>query len=258
MTIPTKKLGLGALSLAPLLAALLAGCTVSSGDDDTVDNTCHTDSGVTCQTPSVGYSCNGTGNPADTDSSIVCGDGITDGGETSFCCGPRTISNECLIDSSITSCGSTSTPYTCTGSSLPTDTDPSLSCGAGVPGSDGSLSYCCTASDTTADCTEDDTLTSCGDVSTGYRCTGDVTPPDVDSTLVCGDGVDGGDGTEAYCCIVFTSTTCSADPDVVGCTGDSYGFSCTSDAAPDDEDPSLNCSDPTPGDDGKSLYCCSQ
>lgn len=258
MTTPTHKLGLGALSLAaPLFAALLAGCTVTTSDAPVV-NHCGADSNVACPSPSGGYSCTGDAHPTDNDSSLVCGDGSESGGITSYCCSSRQAANTCEPDASITSCGDTATPYSCTGSALPTDTDPALTCGGGVSGPNG-IAYCCSAlGPSNGACSVDTTLTSCGNVSTGYRCTAGATPSDTDEKLVCGDGVDGGNGTEAFCCIDFTSTTCAADPDVVGCSGGSYGFSCTSTASPADEDPSLDCSDPIPGNDGKSLYCCSQ
>jgi hypothetical protein len=262
MTPRTQILGLRTLPLAATLAAaLLAGCTVTTHSDDTVTNHCDVDTGVTCPSPSVGYTCTGDAQPTDRNSSLVCGDGELNNGDTSFCCSqPQAqAANSCEPDASITSCGSTAVAYTCTGAATPVSVDPALDCGSGVPGPNSTLSYCCNVtSSTTSSCNVDTTLTSCGDVSTGYRCTGGITPTDTDATLDCGDGVDGGDGTAAFCCIQFSSTTCMADSEVVGCTGGSYGFSCTSTATPDQEDPSLVCSDPIPGTDGKSLYCCSQ
>lgn len=257
MTTRTHLLGRGALPLvAPLLAALFGGCTVTTNNSPTTASHCGQDSGVTCPSPSVGYSCTGSAVPEDTDASILCGDGIETNGVTSYCCNPQ---SACQIDTTIQSCGTTSTPYTCSGSAVPTDTDPSLNCGSAASGPSGTLSYCCNVpAGVTASCDVDTTITSCGDVSTGYLCTGGLTPTDTDSKLVCGDGVSGGDGTEAFCCIDFTSKTCAADPDVVGCAGNSYGFSCTSSASPDQEDSSLTCSDPIVGKDGKTLYCCSQ
>jgi hypothetical protein len=259
MTTRTLKSGLGAMALAaPLFAALLAGCTVTTHDDAVV-NRCDEDSNVTCPSPSFGYSCTGVALPTDHDGSLACGSGIESGGVTTYCCSASQAASTCEPDASITSCGDTATPYSCTGGALPADFDSSLNCGGAASGPNGTLAYCCNVlSGPAGACDVDTTLTSCGDVSTGYRCPGSVTPSDADSKLVCGDGVDGGNGTQAFCCIDFTSTTCAADPDVVGCTHGSYGFSCTSSAAPEDEDPSLDCSDPIPGTDGKSLYCCSQ
>jgi hypothetical protein len=243
--------------VVPLLFALAAGCTVKTGDD-TVSNHCTEDASVSCPSPALGYSCSGDATPTDADASLVCGNGEENAGLTTYCCNPPAPANTCVTDPSIMSCGSTATPYTCSGNVTPATTDPSLTCGPGVSGTGGTLSYCCSVvANTTSDCNVDTTLQSCGDVSTGYRCTNGVLPTDTNARLVCGQGVDGGDGTEAFCCIDFGGTTCGADPDVVGCTGDSYGFSCTSTATPATEDPSLVCSDPIVSG-GKSLYCCSQ
>jgi hypothetical protein len=43
---------------------------------------------------------------------------------------------------------------------------------------------------------------------------------------------------------------------VSGCTGDSYGFSCTSTDTPSDSNSSLNCSTAVNGPNNESLYCC--
>lgn len=259
MTTPNKNGGWGVFSLTPLVAALIAGCTVTTNSDDTA-NHCGLDSTVSCPSPSLGYSCTGVARPTDTDASLNCGGGEAVGSETTYCCSATTVAqNTCSTDPSITSCGAAATPYTCSGNVTPNSLDPSQNCGSGVPGPNGTFSYCCSSTlPISSACTVDTSLTSCGNVSTGYRCTGTVIPTDTDPTLVCGDGVDGGNGDEAYCCIQFTSTTCSPDPDVVGCTDSSYGFSCTSSATPDQEDASLTCSDPLPGQTGKTLYCCSQ
>jgi|HubBroStandDraft_5_1064220.scaffolds.fasta_scaffold151393_2 hypothetical protein len=105
-------------------------------------------------------------------------------------------------------------------------------------------------------CTQDSSVSGCDDPSTGYSCDNGDTPDQEDSSLVCSVGTPSGDLT-LYCCIQFTSSTCSADPSVQGCTGDSFGFSCTGTDTPDEADSSLNCSTPTPGAGGASLYCCS-
>jgi hypothetical protein len=260
MKTPKKAGRPGVFSLAALVAALSAGCTVTTNADDAPANHCGADSSITCPSPSLGYACTGTARPTDTDASLSCSSGVEDGGEVDYCCSaPSVAENTCATDPSITSCGSTATPYTCSGNVTPATLDPSQNCGAGVPGPNGTLSYCCSTTEPIGSaCSVDPTLTSCGNVSTGYRCSAGVIPTDADPTLVCGAGVDAGAGNQAFCCIQFTSTTCSPDPDVEGCTGGSYGFSCTSSATPDQENQSLVCSDPLPGENGKTLYCCSQ
>jgi len=260
MTTPKKNGGRRVFSLAPLVAALIAGCTVTTNGDDTTTNHCAVDSSITCPSPALGYACTGTAVPADTGASLSCGTGVENGGEVDYCCSSPTVAqNTCSTDATITSCGNTATPYTCSGNVTPSTLDPSQNCGSGVPGPNGTLSYCCSSTEAIGSaCGVDPTLTSCGTESTGYRCSAGVIPTDTDPTLVCGDGVDAGGGNEAFCCIQFTSTTCSPDPDVEGCTDNSYGFSCTSSATPDQENQSLVCSDPIPGQNGKTLYCCSQ
>ncbi len=260
MTTPKKNGGFGGLSLVgPFLVALIAGCTVTTNSDTPADH-CGLDSTVTCTSPAAGYSCTGNAHPVDSDASLSCGDGIVNGGFTDYCCSRVTATqNTCSVDPSIVSCGDTATGYTCSGNVAPDSLNSALYCGAGAAGPNGTVSYCCsTTTDISTDCTVDTSLTSCGSVSTGYSCTGGIVPTDTDPSLVCGDGVSGGNGTEAFCCIQFDSTTCSPDPDVVGCTGDSYGFSCTTaGTTPDNEDSSLVCSDPIEQN-GKFLYCCSQ
>jgi hypothetical protein len=43
---------------------------------------------------------------------------------------------------------------------------------------------------------------------------------------------------------------------VQGCTGNSYGFSCSGSAIPSQADTSLTCSAGVPGNGGLTLYCC--
>jgi hypothetical protein len=48
---------------------------------------------------------------------------------------------------------------------------------------------------------------------------------------------------------------CTPDPTVEGCSG-SAGFSCSTNIAPDQADPTLVCSNGVPGGRGLILYCC--
>jgi hypothetical protein len=89
----------------------------------------------------------------------------------------------------------------------------------------------------------------------GYSCSPGDDPENSDSSLVCSDGVDA-DGATLYCCVTYASgSSCAPDDTVQGCTGYSYGFSCTGSDRPDDTDSSLVCSDATPAG-GALLYCC--
>ena len=101
-------------------------------------------------------------------------------------------------------------------------------------------------------CGQDSTV-AC-DRGAGYSCIGNGTPEDTDSSLACSDGVEA-DGATLYCCVTFASSTCMPDDTVVGCTGYSYGFSCTGSDTPDQADSTLDCSQPTQGD-SALLYCC--
>jgi hypothetical protein len=103
-------------------------------------------------------------------------------------------------------------------------------------------------------CQPDSSVAGCDSPSNGFSCDTTDSPEQTDSSLVCSAGTPSG-GLILYCCIQFTSSSCSADPTVQGCTGDSFGFSCTGTDTPDEADPSLNCSSATPAG-GALLYCC--
>jgi hypothetical protein len=107
-----------------------------------------------------------------------------------------------------------------------------------------------------AGCAQDSSVVGCGSPSTGYSCGNGESPDQSDPSLVCSVGTVSGDGLTLYCCIQFTSSSCSADPSVQGCVGDSFGFSCTGTDTPDEADSSLTCSSSTPGANGALLYCC--
>jgi len=124
-----------------------------------------------------------------------------------------------------------------------------------------SLAGCTATAETTpappaaVGCAPDQTVDSCSGGASGFSCGNDESPEQTDSSLVCSDGTPSG-GLVLYCCVQFTSSTCSPDSTVPGCDGSSIGFSCTGSDAPDDADSSLNCSDPTPGNGGELTYCC--
>jgi hypothetical protein len=155
---------------------------------------------------------------------------------------------QCRIDSNVL-CTGNFVGYSCQG-----DRQPSLDCGAGTVEADGETGYCCGVG-ATSQCVVDD-LAGCGDGSTGYSCTNGVLPSATDPSLSCGAGVTGNDGDELYCCIAGTASSCARDMTVAGCTGGSLGYSCTSIDTPTQSNPLLDCSTPTPGVDGSSLYCC--
>lgn len=153
---------------------------------------------------------------------------------------------QCRLDSTL-GCDTNSVGYSCQG-----DLKPAAVCGAGSAELDGETGYCCSVG---ATCGAVDGV-GCTNGSTGYSCTGSVAPGSEDASLSCGSGVSGQNGDVLYCCYSVASSSCSADSSVTGCSGGSYGFSCTSTDTPSQSNASLDCSDPTSGPGGSSLYCC--
>jgi hypothetical protein len=104
-----------------------------------------------------------------------------------------------------------------------------------------------TASTTTSGGCQVDSSVNCSS-GTGWSCSGDSQPEDVNTDLVCST-----DGTGDFCC---ASSSCSYDSSVTGCTGGSVGYSCASGAAaPDSSDSTLVCSIPTSAG-SQDDYCC--
>jgi hypothetical protein len=160
---------------------------------------------------------------------------------------------QCNADAQV-ACTGNLVGYSCQGAALPQQDDPTLSCGTGVSEPNGDTGFCCGVQ-AGSGCAVD-ASTSCTDGSTGYSCAGMETPTDSDPTQSCGAGVSDNNGNSLYCCITTTTSSCAPDSTVAGCSGGSYGFSCTSTDAPSDGNPALTCSDSTAGPDGASLYCC--
>jgi hypothetical protein len=232
--------------------ALASGCTSTS----TTPDSCVVDSTVACSTGTgTGYSCTGVVTPTLPDGTLTCGNPVTEpNGDSGYCCVTAAATDTCTVDSAVVCSSGTGTGYSCTGATTP-EAGGTLSCGTGVAEPNNDTGYCCTTATTTDTCAVDTTVACDG--STGYSCTGTTTPDATNATLDCGAGVSGANGTLAYCCVSLpASSTCAADADVVGCTGGSYGFSCTSTDTPTQADPSLDCSDPTVDNNGHSDYCC--
>jgi hypothetical protein len=100
-----------------------------------------------------------------------------------------------------------------------------------------------------------DSTVTCTGSAQGWSCTGSDTPDQDNQGLDCSTGT-AGSGNTQYCCITFTSSTCSQDSSVAGCESGSYGFSCSGSDTPQQADTSLNCSAGTAGENGATLYCC--
>ena len=228
-------------------------------------NTCSSASTVVnCGGTAIGFSCEGSGRPDHTDSSLVCSQGAPgSGGSTLYCCAPYMASaGTCSQDTSVHGCGASSIGFSCSGSDRPEQVNPSLSCGQGTA-SGGATLYCCDTSATpvTPDSTcAVDTNVVCTSPSTGYSCSGGVLPPEGDSSLTCGQGTAGSGGRMAYCCnhgSAVTPDACMQDAAVAGCAANTVGYSCTGAATPPQGDASLTCSTPTAGSSGTTDYCCS-
>ena len=157
--------------------------------------------------------------------------------------------DECRVDSGVQCTTANTVGYSCDGA-----LQPSLNCGAGITEPDGETGYCCTAQ-TTESCVVDNAA-GCTDGSTGYSCTGAVAPNSSDPSLSCGSGVTQPDGEVLYCCVGLTSTSCVADASVAGCTGGSYGYSCSGSDTPTQGNQNLDCSAPATTGNGSLLYCC--
>ncbi len=233
-----------------------APLTDANGNDDyccgvTTGNSCTADSAVDCTASgTTGYSCN-TGDVPPT-SAGTCSDVTPTANGDTYCCGTTTTGPTCSPDSTVAGCTGSSSGFSCTGTDRPDDTA-SLICSEGVAGSGDTL-YCCSDLTTPSTCMPDDTVTGCAGNSYGFSCTGSDAPDMTDTSIICSDGIATGSDT-IYCCVDNTDASCAED-DTLNCTTPgSFGFSCTSSAAP--TDPTLTCSAGTPDTDGTSTdFCC--
>jgi hypothetical protein len=108
---------------------------------------CMADPTVTgCTGSAYGFSCTGSAPPNANDPSLSCSGGVAGTGDTSYCCADANLPATCTPDPTVTGCTGGAYGFTCTDTSLPSENDPSLSCSAGVAGSDGGTSYCCITS----------------------------------------------------------------------------------------------------------------
>ena len=241
--------------------ALVVGCTVNSTTNS--GSACNTTSNVTCEGAATGYTCTGSSTPADNDSSLNCGSGTADNGNTDYCCISLNSSVTCGQDTTVQGCTAGSYGFSCTGSDTPDQDQAGLACSTGTAGPNGETLCCCgytddagtdSGTDAADTCMQDSTVTCTGSAQ-GWSCTGSDTPDQDQTGLVCSTGT-AGSGNTQYCCITFSSTSCMQDSTVQGCAAGSYGFSCTSTDSPSQGDSSLNCSTGTAGNNGQTLYCC--
>lgn len=171
--------------------------------------------------------------------STSSGNGGSDGGITSTCSADGTVT--CTQGAG----------WSCTGSDSPEQSNP-LVCSVGMSDG-GKTDYCCVAWNGASTCAVDTSVSGCQE-GTGFSCTGNDTPDQSDSSLVCSAPTANGNKQE-YCCIPYDQSACMQDTTVM-CMSGSIGFSCTGGATPQQSDSSLTtCSTPTVAN-GSSLYCC--
>jgi hypothetical protein len=159
-----------------------------------------------------------------------------------------------------TNCQGGSTAYSCTGSTVPQDTDPTLVCGMGAGGTGGATLYCCAVpgADAGGTCMQDNSFR-CPSGTLAYLCSGGGNTPAFDNpSLLCSDGTAAA-GSTRYCCssIVGSPDGAPCAPDsTVTCAAGSTGFSCAGSAKPDQSDPSISCGSGTVGNTQNTSYCC--
>src|SRR5579863_8991750 len=111
------------LAVVGCLVGLL-GCT-SNADVAPPAAGCAQDSSVAgCEAPSTGFSCGNGERPDQSDSSLVCSDGITSGDGLALYCCVQFTSSTCDADPSVQGCAGTSFGFSCTGTDSPSDADP--------------------------------------------------------------------------------------------------------------------------------------
>jgi hypothetical protein len=185
---------------------------------------CAYDPRTVCADPTLfGYSCLGTNRPDSFDSRLTCQQGIRAYGLLTFCCGAA-VTGSCTRNANV-ACESGTLGFTCTGSGIPSETDlgmnqsrsevplicslpspdPTARMAAGTPADD---DYCCFTPSATppgATCLQDQTVSTCGQGSFAFACTGVDTPDQDYPRIVCGQpGVRGtsqlGLSATLYCC----------------------------------------------------------
>ena len=213
--------------LAPFATLLVAVACSTSSSSGTPTSTaisppanCNEDDMLACSQGSTGFACQSGTNPEAEDDTLACSTPVTAGNTDEFCC------------------------FT-------------------VPGADDGDDSSCQPDDTIA----------CQTNTVGYSCSTGDDPTSLDSTLTCSasstsDDGDGGLGVSDYCCAksgTVTGDDDDDDPDASppagcttagACTGDSVGYSCGPGVNPEKVDPSLACSAPIAGANGKEMYCC--
>src|SRR6185312_4502338 len=125
--------------------ATLYCCAVQTAPPPTTTASCAADGNVQCTAPASGYSCTGGAAPTSLDATLNCGQPVTSGDTSAYCCAPQQQppTAMCAADTTVTGCPGVATGYSCTGGANPETGN--LLCGPVVTTrADGAQTYCCT------------------------------------------------------------------------------------------------------------------
>jgi hypothetical protein len=110
-----------------------------------------------------------------------------------------TFVTDCTEDVSNDAGCESGTPFTCSGASLPIDTDPTLACGSASSGANDTKTFCCISSSAASSTCAVDSTVSCDVGAIGYSCTGSDSPFKSDPSLECTSSLTA-NGSD-YCCL---------------------------------------------------------
>lgn len=171
------------------------------------------------------------------------------------------IVTDCTEDARLYTACSGGSSFTCSGSALPSDSNPHLLCESGHPQQNGETVFCCSVPSsstcsvgTPSDPTDPTAV--CFPDETEYTCKGG-NPSAGNPSLSCDNGRVSNDAT-IFCCTPVTgpsATTCTTDQDA-GCTNGGTGYDCPASVTPSSADPSLSCGSAQLLSNGNTSYCC--
>jgi len=170
-------------------------------------------------------------------------------------------SGGCKVDAAVTGCLEGSYGFSCTGSSVPSDTDSLLDCSAGTATA-GGTEFCCLSlsAGVTPTCVSDSAVaTNCQGqgASYGFSCSGADTPAQTFAYLTCSTATAGPNGASLYCCNAGNTGSSPTPSCVVStsleCMTGMTGYSCTGGAMPP---ATVTCGAGSAAPDGSTSYCC--
>jgi len=129
-----------------VVVACAAACVAGCGNPLSAHDSCDQNSAPQCGAGATGWSCPSDATPGSNGSDYICtSEGTAPTGEFTYCCASAVFpAGTCEESTLITNCPSAQTGFACTGSNTPDQTDPALSCAAGLPDpSTGTTLFCC-------------------------------------------------------------------------------------------------------------------